>query len=134
MTFRTILTMAALATLTACAATPPPAKAPPPRTMPAKRPAVQRPAAPLVVTPGTELDRVIGKDARALTQLFGTASADVREGEGRKLQFTGPQCILDAYLYPPAKGRAPIVTYVSARTLDGRDAERNSCIGALRRN
>jgi hypothetical protein len=132
-TFKTILTMAALATLTACASTPPPVKAPPPKVAPGKRPPASRPA-PLVVTPGTELDRVIGKDARALAQLFGTASADVREGDGRKLQFKGSQCILDAYLYPPTKGRAPIVTYVAARTLDGKDAERNSCIGALRRN
>jgi hypothetical protein len=88
----------------------------------------------MATTPGTELERVIGRDARALLQLFGTANADIREGDARKLQFTGPQCILDAYLYPPSKGKPPVVTYVAARTPDGRDVERNSCIGALRRN
>jgi hypothetical protein len=85
--------------------------------------------------PGSELDRVIGKDARALVQLFGTADADVREGAAQRLQFgKGRQCIIDVYLYPPASGKTPVATYVAARTPDGRDAERNSCIGALRRN
>lgn len=139
MNLRLISGIALATMLSACASTPapPPAKAPPakrPATT-AVRPPVKRPPAVMPApAPGTELERVVGRDARALAQLFGAASSDTREGEARRLQFTGPQCILDAYLYPPTRGKTPVVTYVAARTLDGRDVERNSCIGALRRN
>ena len=36
---------------------------------------------------------------------FGTPDLDVREGTARKLQFLGPACVLDAYLYPPRARR-----------------------------
>jgi hypothetical protein len=89
--------------------------------------------APPIVRAPAGMDRVLGRDARSLTQLFGTPAQDVREENGRKLQFSSNDCILDAYLYPPARGREPVVTYVAARTLDGKDAERQSCINALAR-
>lgn len=94
---------------------------------------VQAPAAvaPPVVRATAGLDRVVGRDARFLTQVFGSPTQDVREENARKLQFSSNDCILDAYLYPPAKGREPVVTYVAARTPDGREAERQSCITAL---
>jgi hypothetical protein len=79
----------------------------------------------------TGLDRVMGKDARSLVQLFGPAAQDVREASARKLQFSGTSCILDAYLYPPAKGKEPVVTYLAARVPDGRDADKASCVTAL---
>ncbi len=75
---------------------------------------------------------VLGRDARALVAQFGQPELDVREGEARKLQFTGPACVLDAYLYPRAGGGEPIVTHIDARTPDGRDIDRASCIGALK--
>ena len=57
---------------------------------------------------------------------------DLREGPARKLQFLGPACVLDAYLYPPRSGRGePVVTYVDARQPDGRDMDRASCVAAL---
>lgn len=80
----------------------------------------------------TELDRVMGKDARSLMQMFGQPAQDVREASARKLQFASNDCILDAYLYAPSDGKDPVVTYITARVADGRDAERNSCISALR--
>lgn len=80
----------------------------------------------------SELDRVMGKEARALIQLFGQPVQDVREAAARKLQFATTNCVLDAYLYAPAEGKDAVVTYVAARAADGRDAERNSCITALR--
>lgn len=80
----------------------------------------------------TELDRVIGRDARTIIQLLGNPAQDVREGSARRLQFASQACILDVYLYPPAEGRTPIAVYTAARVPDGRDAERNSCISALR--
>jgi hypothetical protein len=80
----------------------------------------------------SELDRVMGKDARALVQMFGPPVQDVLEGAARKLQFASNDCILDTYLYAPAEGKEPVVSFVAARVADGRDAERNSCISALR--
>jgi hypothetical protein len=100
----------------------------PPKFIPAPNRGVTRPPAP---RGGDALDQVIGSDARALTQMFGAAQQDVREEGARKLQFGNQLCILDAYLYAPARGKTMVVTYVSARTPDGRDAERNSCILAL---
>lgn len=87
------------------------------------------PVTPPVVT-GSGLERVLGANARTLTGLFGEPSLDVREVQARKLQFAGPICILDAYLYPKS-GREPVVTYVDARQPDGRDIDRASCVAAL---
>lgn len=86
---------------------------------------------PVPMRQGAGLDKVIGKDARALVQMFGPAAQDVREEGARKLQFASGDCILDAYLYPSAKGKEPVVTYLSARVADGRDADEASCVAAL---
>jgi hypothetical protein len=94
-------------------------------------PAVHQPAAPAYTTHG--LESVIGRSARALTALFGNPDLDVREGPARKLQFLGPACVLDAYLYPPRGGGDPVVTHVDARLPDGRDMDRSSCVAALSR-
>ncbi|AGH50018.1 hypothetical protein G432_11475 [Sphingomonas sp. MM-1] len=83
--------------------------------------------------PAMGLDRVLGKDARALHMLFGVPDLDVREAQARKLQYTGPVCVLDAYLYPPAAGQEPVVRYLDARTPTGEDFDRASCIAALSR-
>jgi predicted small lipoprotein YifL len=96
-------------------------------------PQKQRPQA--IATPpiklATGLDRVMGKDARSLVQLFGPAAQDVREASARKLQFSGASCVLDAYLYPPATGKEPVVTFLAARVPDGRDADKAACVTAL---
>jgi hypothetical protein len=100
-------------------------------TAPAPRPA------PIVVPPSAAtsagLDRVMGKDARALQILFGQPDLDVREPPARKLQYVGPICVLDAYLYPPAAGREPVVRYIDARLPNGDAFDRASCIAALSR-
>ncbi len=85
------------------------------------------PPPPLAVTRSppmlpTGLDRVLGQTAYGLKSLFGEANQDVREGQGaRRLQFSGPICILDAYLYPPKGNESGegVVTYVDARQPDG---------------
>jgi hypothetical protein len=77
------------------------------------------------------LENVVGRTARYLESQFGKADLDVREGPARKLQFAGPACVLDAYLYPPRGGGEPIVTYVDARRPDGTDFDRASCAAAL---
>jgi hypothetical protein len=90
-------------------------------------------APPLVRGAEAGLDRVIGRDARALISLFGTPNQDMREEPARKLQYASSVCVLDAYLYPPAPGREPVVTHVDARLPTGEDIDRASCIAALSR-
>jgi len=94
-------------------------------------PIVSAPPPPVRVEAG--LDRVLGKDARALISLFGTPDQDIREEPARKLQYASGVCVLDAYLYPPAPGREPVVTHVDARLPTGEDIDRASCIAALSR-
>ena len=77
------------------------------------------------------LERVLGQDARALISLFGSPNQDIREDPARKLQYASGVCVLDAYLYPPAPGREPLVTHVDARLPTGEDIDRASCIAAL---
>ena len=97
--------------------------------------ATQAPAPAVVSVPSAVsvagLGAVMGQSAGALTGRFGTPVLDVREGSARKLQFSGPVCVLDAYLYPSGPGRDPVVTHVDARLPDGRDIDRASCVAAL---
>ncbi|HEY0269833.1 MAG TPA: hypothetical protein VGC10_02460 [Sphingomonas sp.] len=79
------------------------------------------------------LERVMGKTAAALTTLFGPADLDQHEGVARRLQFVGPACVLDTYLYPEKTGAEPIVTYLDARLPNGEDIDRASCVAALSR-
>lgn len=80
------------------------------------------------------LERVIGADDAALLGLFGPARIDLVEGDVRKLQFAGPACVLDIYLYPPETGGVPRATHVAARRAsDGQDVDRAACIEALSR-
>jgi hypothetical protein len=114
---RHLIILSATIALSACATTPPPK----PRAVPT----VSVPMRP------TGLERVLGQDARALTALFGTPDQDVKEDGARRLQYAGPFCILDAYLYPARSGSEPIVTYLDARQPDGKDIDRASCVAAL---
>ena len=88
-------------------------------------------AAPLHTPNG--LEAVMGREAGALIALFGTPGLDVREGPARKLQFLGPACVLDAYLYSPRRGGDAVVTHLDARLPDGRDTDRAACVAALSR-
>ena len=89
------------------------------------------PPARVLYLPG--LEGVIGASAADLKRQFGEPRIDVYEGDARKLQFGGPACVLDVYLYPAAAGREPQATYVEARRAsDGKDVDRVGCVGALR--
>ena len=90
-----------------------------------------RPRATVVNPAG--LERVLGRDADAVIALFGPADQDQREARGRRLQFVGPACVLDAYFYAKDGGRAPVVTWIDARTPEGADFDRASCVAALSR-
>jgi len=89
--------------------------------------------APVVLSaPG--LEGVIGGRAGDLARLFGAPRLDVQEGDAHKLQFVGPACVLDVYLYPAAPGAEARATYVDARrSTDARDVDRAACVAALRR-
>ena len=137
---RHLLALPALLALAACggstdAVRPLPAPPPPPRAMRPAPPAMiqtQRPKAHLQALPG--LEGVIGADADALNRQFGAPRLDVRDGDARKLQWSGGPCVLDAYLYPPDGGGRPIATFVDARRGDGRDVDRAACVAALRKS
>jgi hypothetical protein len=105
---------------------------PPPRPpIGIDRPAPIMPARPLVEKRG--LEAVMGKDSATLIQLFGTPRLDVIEVYGRKLQFVGKACVLDAYLYPDGKNKTEIVTYIDARRSDGAEVDKAACVDALQR-
>jgi hypothetical protein len=92
-------------------------------------------AAPLPVPqPGmAALTTVMGQSANALIAQFGPPQLDVSEGSARKLQFGGPICVLDAYLYPPKSGRGDAtVTFAETRQRDGKPIDQSSCAAALR--
>lgn len=106
----------ALLVLAGCAATPKP---------------VETPAR---IVPGPvarERGDLIGLDAKALVERFGSPRLQVREGDGTKLQFAAGSCLLDAYLYPAAGGGAPRTTHVDTRSRDGRNIAQADCIALL---
>lgn len=91
---------------------------------------VPPPAPKRQVVPG--LEGVIGATPDALVRRFGPARLDVYEGDARKLQFVGPACVLDIYLYPPAPGREVDASYVEARRAsDAQDVDDVACVKAL---
>ncbi len=121
---RSIITAGALTSLlvlSACAGDSPP---PPPATASRRPP----PVAPATAKPAQQ---VIGADARSLIAQFGTPALDQREGPARKLQFRGPTCVLDAYLYSPTGGGPVRVTWIDTRNAQGNDMDHAACIAAL---
>lgn len=101
---------------------PVPAKAGPPRapasSAPSPVPRGSIVVAPQVMSP-LGLSGVIGSSAGALTRRFGAPRLDLAEGDARKLQFAGPACVLDVFLYPLGAGSQPTATHVEARLRRG---------------
>ncbi len=132
-TMRKILTLTLPALLLSGCATVPKVSAPkstvPARSQKPDRPALSSPA-PLSAR---GLEAVMGKDAATLKRMFGEPRLDVIEVNGRKLQFVGTACVLDAYLYASAKNGPELVTYIDARRSDGAEVDRASCVNALQR-
>ncbi|MET0309612.1 MAG: hypothetical protein ABW023_12975 [Sphingomonas sp.] len=88
------------------------------------------PVAPLPAPPS--IMAIKGETAPKLIAQFGTPAMDLSEGRARKLQFAGPICVLDAYLYPPASGRGDqVVTHLDTRQRDGAPIDQASCVAAL---
>lgn len=68
--------------------------------------------------------------ANELSQHFGKPRLQVREGDGTKLQFMGPNCVLDVYLYP-GEGGVPRANHIDARNSQGGDVDAQSCVYAI---
>lgn len=140
-TLRMALALAGTALVGACVSAPdqparPPASLPKPSRLPARLPAVRAPAPlpPARVLSAPGLEGIIGASPADLARLLGTPRLDVAEGEARKLQFVGPSCVLDAYLYPPRSGAEPRATYVETRRAsDAQDVDRAACVASLRK-
>ena len=71
-----------------------------------------------------------GMTANELIQHFGRPRVQIREGDGTKLQFAGPNCVLDFYLYP-AQGGVPRVSHIDARNFQGGDISSQACVYAI---
>lgn len=103
--------------------------------------AIPRPSQPVAGPPPppstppriTQHNSLVGQSANTAMGMFGRPKLDIQDGAGRKLQFAGTACTIDVYYYAPRQGADPIATHVDARTPDGRDANIDSCISALRR-
>ena len=89
--------------------------------------------APEVMSPAG-LSGVIGAPAAALTNRFGQPRIDLAEGDARKLQFAGANCVLDIYLYPLAAAAEPTATHVAARLRQGgAAADPGECLREIER-
>jgi hypothetical protein len=91
---------------------------------------VPQPPTPTALAAG--VDKVQGQTGAILLARFGPPRIDLQEGPGRKLQFAGPICVLDAYLYVKGRGDA-VVTHIDTRQRDGKPIDQASCIAALSR-
>jgi hypothetical protein len=112
--------LAALLLVAACA--PRPASAPLPQP---------RPAAPAAASADRHDHRTLnGMTANELIEHFGRPRLQIREGDGTKLQFAGPTCVLDFFLYP-GQGGVPRVTHIDARNLQGGEFNSQACVHAI---
>ncbi len=140
---RLIAAISASLLLSACAASPsgvpgaPPAQTPPPQSAPV--PPSAPPPPPVAgfrlpeIMSGPGLSGVIEVDGDTLIRQFGPARLDVREGDMRKLQFAGPPCVMDIFLYPLRPDAEPVATWIETRRAsDGAEVDRLACIQALR--
>lgn len=83
---------------------------------------------------GAGLDNVIGAPAPALARRLGQPQLDLFEGDARKLQFAGRNCVLDIYLYPLQPGTEPVATHIEARLRqNGSAVDRAQCLGEVER-
>lgn len=70
--------------------------------------------------------------AGEVIQLLGKPRLQIVEGDGTKLQFAGPNCVLDVYFYPPAGGSgAARATHFEARNFQGGQYSAQSCVVSI---
>jgi hypothetical protein len=80
--------------------------------------------------PQVRQSTLYGLTPQELVGHFGKPVLQIREGTSVKLQFRGPRCVLDAYLYP-SRDNQMRVTYVDTRGPAGADMDQATCISAL---
>jgi hypothetical protein len=115
---RRLITFAALL-LAGCASTPSPEP-------------VQPTAPATAISDNHDHSTLDGMTANELGQHFGRPRLQIREGDGTKLQFAGPSCVLDAYLYPNVSGAGfPRVTHVDTRNFQGGPVNAQNCIASI---
>jgi hypothetical protein len=73
-----------------------------------------------------------GLTPQELVGRFGRPALQIREGSSLKLQFRGPRCVMDAYLYPSGSAGTLKVTHVDTRLPSGGDIDQAACIFSLR--
>jgi hypothetical protein len=81
-------------------------------------------------TPVRPQSSLYGLSPQELVGHFGKPALQIREGSSIKLQFRGPRCVLDAFLYPARDGQLR-VTYVDTRAPSGDNTDQAACIAAL---
>lgn len=106
-------------------------------TIPAAGPPLRaKTAPPVAALPPLDtvgLAAILNRSDQELVALFGPPRLDVREGNGRKLQFSGQSCVLDVYLYPPENGGEARSNYADARDLQGAAVDRGKCVERLKK-
>ncbi|MFL6726787.1 MAG: hypothetical protein ACJ8FS_09775 [Sphingomicrobium sp.] len=98
----------------------------------APRPQQPPPPPPPVQPQPEETTSLSGLTAQELVGRFGTPALQIREGNSLKLQFRGPRCVMDAYLYPSGGSGTLKVTHVDTRQPTGGDIDQAACIFSLR--
>lgn len=79
--------------------------------------------------PATRPTGLIGLTGQEIANRLGVVpTLQIREGNGTKLQFRTRSCVLDAYLYPPARGGQPLVEHVDTRSPSGADYSEPACL------
>jgi hypothetical protein len=116
-----ILFPAILLFVAACAPRPGPAPTPPQPAATATSPAS---------TDRHDHRTLNGMTANELVEHFGKPRLQVREGDGTKLQFAGPNCIVDFYLYP-GQGGVARVSHIDARNSQGANVDTQTCVYAI---
>jgi len=90
------------------------------------------PVSQIVVPEQRERGDLIGMSASELVARLGTPRLQIREGDGIKLQFTAPNCVLDAYIYPPtSRGGLARATHIDTRNRDGRSVDQAGCLAMI---
>ena len=93
---------------------------------------VQPPTSTPLLSNTHEHENLNGMTAVNLVEHLGTPRIQIREGDGLKIQFAGPNCLLDAYLYqPPNSSGAPRVTHIDARNYQGDPFNPKACIASI---
>jgi hypothetical protein len=92
------------------------------------------PLQPVAAQQSRESGNLLGLTPQDLVGQFGTPALQIHEGASLKLQFRGPSCVMDAYLYPSGTAGTLKVTHIDTRLPSGSDIDQAACVSSLRRS